>query len=99
MHHERKPNDAHVSTSYVERRNLRFKRLTNALSKDVKNHAYAVALHMVYYKLVRIHNTLRVTPAIAAGVTYRLLEIADIAKLVEDAGTKPAKRGPYKKAD
>jgi IS1 family transposase len=94
-----------VSTSYVERQNLtmrmhmrRFTRLTNAFSKKVENHAHAVALHMMYYNFVRIHKTLRMTPAMAAGVTDRLWEMADIAKLVEDAETKPTKRGPYKKA-
>ena len=98
------PDKAHVSTSYVERQNLtmrmscrRFTRLTNAFSKKVENHAHAVALHMMYYNFVRIHKTLRMSPAMAAGVTDRLWEIADIAKLVEDAQAKPAKRGPYKK--
>jgi len=101
---EGNPDPAHVSTSYVERQNLtirmhmrRFTRLTNAFSKKVENHAHAVALHMMYYNFVRIHKTLRVTPAMAAGVADRLWEIADIAKLVEDAEAKPAKRGPYKK--
>ncbi|WP_070156351.1 IS1 family transposase [Sphingobium phenoxybenzoativorans] len=101
---EGKPDAAHVSTSYVERQNLtmrmhmrRFTRLTNAFSKKVENHAHAVALHMMYYNFVRIHKTLRVTPAMAAGVSDRLWEIADIAKLVEDAEMKPGKRGPYKK--
>jgi IS1 family transposase len=100
---EGSPDIEHVSTSYVERQNLtmrmhmrRFTRLTNAFSKKVENHAYAVALHMMYYNFVRIHKTLRVTPAMAAGVTDRLWEIADIAKLVEDAEAKPAKRGSYK---
>ena len=99
------PNPRDVSTSYVERQNLtirmhmrRFTRLTNAFSKKVENHAHAVALHMMYYNFVRIHKTLRVTPAMAAGVTDRLWEIADIAKLVEDAEARPAKRGPYKTA-
>jgi IS1 family transposase len=94
-----------VSTGYVERQNLtmrmhmrRFTRLTNAFSNKVENHAYAVALHMMYHNFVRIHKTLRVTPAMAAGVTDRLWEIADIATLVEDAEAKPGKRGPYKKA-
>lgn len=98
------PDFADVSTSYVERQNLtmrmhmrRFTRLTNAFSKKVENHAHAVALHMMYYNFVRIHKTLRVTPAMAAGVTDKLWEIADIAKLVEDAEAKPGKRGPYKK--
>ncbi|WP_439534597.1 IS1 family transposase [Polymorphobacter sp.] len=98
------PDYADVSTSYVERQNLtmsmhmrRFTRLTNAFSKKVENHAHAVALHMMYYNFVRIHKTLRVTPAMAADVTNRLWDIADIAKLVEDAEAKPGKRRPYKK--
>ncbi len=101
---EGNPDIAHVSTSYVERQNLtmrmhmrRFTRLTNAFSKKVENHAHAVALHMMYYNFVRIHKTLRVTPAMAAGVTDRLWDIADVAKLVEEAEAKPGKRGPYKK--
>lgn len=53
---------------------------------------------MMYYNFVRIHKTLRVTPAMAAGVTDRLWEVADIAKLVEDAEEGPKPRGPYKKA-
>ena len=100
---EGRPDDAHVSTSYVERQNLtmrmhmrRFTRLTNAFSKKVENHAHAVALHMMYYNFVRIHKSLRVTPAMAAGVTDRLWDIADIATLVEEAEAKPGKRGPYK---
>lgn len=99
------PNPADVSTSYVERQNLtmrmhmrRFTRLTNAFSKKIENHAQAVALHMMYCNFVRIHKTLRVTPAMAAGVADRLWEIADIAQLVEEAEAKPTKRGPYKKS-
>jgi IS1 family transposase len=98
------PDPKHVSTSYAERNNLtmrmhmrRFTRLTNAFSKKVENHAYAVALHMTYYNFVRIHSKLRMTPAMAAGVSDRLWEIGDIVKLVEDAGPKPGKRGSYKK--
>lgn len=101
---EGKPDAAHISTSYVERQNLtmrmhmrRFTRLTNGFSKKVENHAHAVALHMMYYNFVRIHKTLRVTPAMSAGVADRLWEIEDIAKLVEEAETKPGKRGPYRK--
>ena len=101
---EGRPDVDHVSTSYVERQNLtmrmhmrRFTRLTNGFSKKVENHAHAVALHMMYYNFVRIHKTLRVTPAMAAGVTDRLWEIEDIAKLVEEAEAKPGKRGPYRK--
>lgn len=99
-----KPSLHHVSTSYAERSNLtmrmhmrRFTRLTNAFSKKVENHAYAVALHFMYYNFVKLHSALRVTPAMAAGVTDRLWEITDIAKLVEDAEPAPKARGPYKK--
>lgn len=100
------PDIEHVSTSYVERSNKtmrmhmrRFTRLTDGFSKKVENHAYAVALHMMYYNFVRIHSTLRMTPAMAAGVSASLWEIADIAKLVEmeEAKTDP-KRGAYKKS-
>lgn len=100
------PAREHVSTSYAERNNLtmrmhmrRFTRLTNAFSKKVENHAYAVALHMMYYNFVRIHQKLRVTPAMAAGVASRLWEVSDIVALVEAAETQtaPKVRGPYKK--
>ena len=77
----------------------RFTRLTNAFSKKVENHAYAVALHMMYYNFVRIHQKLRVTPAMAADVSDKLWEIKDIAALVEAADALAKKRGPYKKQD
>lgn len=100
------PDRAHVSTSFVERNNLtmrmhmrRFTRLTNAFSKKVENHAYAVALHMMYYNFVKMHSKLRMSPAMAAGVSDRLWEIGDIVKLVEDAEAKPGKRGPYRKRE
>ncbi|MGA0532615.1 IS1 family transposase [Hansschlegelia sp. KR7-227] len=86
---EGSPDKAHVSTSYAERANLtmrmhmrRFTRLTNAFSKKVENYAYAVALHIMYYNFVRIHRSLKVTPAMAASVSDRLWEIGDIVKLV-----------------
>lgn len=99
------PDIDHVSTSYAERSNLtmrmhmrRFTRLTNGFSKKIENHLYAVALHMMYYNFVRVHRTLRVTPAMAAGVADRLWEISDIAALVEKGEARlPTKRGPYKK--
>jgi IS1 family transposase len=101
---EGNPDMAHVSTSYVERQNLtmrmsirRFTRLTNAFSKKLENHALSVALHYMHYNFCRIHKTLRVTPAMAAGVTDRLWDVNDIAAIVEAADAKPAKRGPYKK--
>jgi IS1 family transposase len=85
-----KPDKRHVSTSYVERQNLtmrmsmrRFTRLTNAFSKKVENLEHAVALHFMYYNFVRIHKSLRITPAMAAGVTDRLWGIKDIVKLLE----------------
>jgi len=100
---EGKPDADHVSTSYVERQNLtmrmhmrRFTRLTNGFSKKVENHAHAVALHMMYYNFVRIHGKLRMTPAMAAGVSDRLWEIGEIVALVEaaEAESAPKKRGP-----
>ncbi|SIQ83646.1 helix-turn-helix domain-containing protein [Bosea sp. TND4EK4] len=73
-------------------------RLTNGLSKKVESYAFAVALHMMYYNFVRIHSTLRMPPAMAAGVSDRLWEISDIVALVEAEEAKTAaKRGPYKK--
>ena len=88
---EGRPDKAHVSTSYVERANLtmrmgirRFTRLTNAFSKKAENHEHMVALHMMYYNFVRIHTTLRCSPAMAAGVTTKLWEVADIVKVLED---------------
>lgn len=83
------PDPKHVSTSFVERQNLtmrmgmrRFTRLTNAFSKKVDNHAAAIALHFMYYNFVRIHQTLKTTPAMAAGVTAKLWEISDIVELL-----------------
>ena len=73
---------------------MRNPRLTNAFSKKVENHEHAVALHVIYYNFVRIHSKLRMTPAMAAGVSDRLWEISDIVKLVEDAEAKPGNRGP-----
>ncbi len=81
-----------VSTSFAERQNLtmrmsirRFTRLTNAFSKKIENHAHSVALHYMYYNFCRIHKTLRVTPAMAAGVTDRLWSISDLVNLVEES--------------
>jgi hypothetical protein len=85
-----KPDDQHVSTSFVERQNLtmrmsmrRFTRLTNAFSKKVENHAHAVALHFMYYNFGRIHKTLRVTPAMEAGVSDHVWSLEEIARLSE----------------
>jgi IS1 family transposase len=88
---EGRPDPAHVSTSYIERSNLtmrmgnrRFTRLTNAFSKKAENHAHMVALHMMYYNFVRIHMTLRCSPAMAAGVSPRLWDVSDIVAVVEE---------------
>ena len=100
---EGKPDEAHISTSYVERQNLtmrmsmrRFTRLTNAFSKKLDNHMHALALYFAFYNFARIHKTLRMSPAMKAGVTDRLWSMEDIARLAERPA--PAKRGPYKKA-
>ena len=84
------PDPAHVSTSYAERNNLnvrmhsrRMTRLTNAFSKKIENHAHAMALHFLYYNFVRIHKTLKTTPAMAAGVTKRLWEMSDVVDILE----------------
>jgi len=87
---EGNPDPGHVSTSYVERNNLtirmhsrRYTRLPNAFSKKVENHAHAFALHALYYNFVRIHKTHRMTPAMAAGVTDHLWEMADVVSMIE----------------
>jgi hypothetical protein len=84
------PDRKHISTSYVECQNLtmrmsmrRFTRLTNGFSKKIENHACAVALHSMFYNFVRIHQTLKVTPAMAAGVTDRLWEMTDLVEMIE----------------
>jgi IS1 family transposase len=84
------PDPKHVSTSYVERQNLtmrmamrRFTRLTNAFSKKIENHAHAVSLHYMHYNFVRIHRSLRITPAMAAGVSTQLWTVEDIARLTK----------------
>jgi IS1 family transposase len=84
------PDESKISTSYVERQNLtmrmhnrRFTRLTNAFSKKVENHCFAIALHFVYYNFVKIHKTLRVPPAMEAGLIKRLMTIEDIVMLAD----------------
>ena len=98
------PDTALISTSYVERQNLtmrmhmrRFTRLTNGFSKKVENHMHAVALHFMYYNFVKVHQTLKVTPAMEAGLTDRLWEVADLVAIVDANEEAPKKRGPYKK--
>jgi IS1 family transposase len=84
------PDPRHISTSYVERQNLtvrmhnrRFTRLTNAFSKKIDNHAAVLAIFYMHYNFVRIHQTLRVSPAMAAGVTAKLWAVEDIVRLLD----------------
>jgi hypothetical protein len=100
-----KPDMKHVSTCYAERNNLkvrmhsrRMTRLTNAFSKKMENHAYAMALHFLYYNFVCIHQTLKITPAMAAGVTDRLWEVADIVSVLEAWETSKQKGNIIDKA-
>ncbi len=83
------PDPKHVSTSYVERQNLtmrmsmrRFTRLTNAFSKKLENHAAMVSLYFMYYNFARVHQTLRVTPAMEAGIADHVWSIEEIVGLL-----------------
>ena len=85
------PDPEHISTSYVERQNLsmrmgmrRFTRLTNAFTKKLENHMHALSIYFMHYNFVRIHQTLRVTPAMEAGVTERLWSLEDIVRIVDE---------------
>ena len=91
------PNPRHISTSFVERQNLtmrmsmrRFTRLTNGFSKKVENHAAAVALHYMNYNFARIHKTLRVTPAIEAGISDHVWSLEEVVGLLESEETEKA---------
>jgi hypothetical protein len=86
------PDPKHVSTSYIERQNLtmrmsmrRFTRLTNAFSKKLENHGHSVALFYMHYNFVRVHQSLRVTPAMEAGLTSTVWSIQNIVELAEPA--------------
>ncbi len=96
------PKDAKISTSHVERHNLtmrmsmrRFARLTNAFSKKLENHVAGLSLYFMYYNFCRVHQTLRVTPAMEAGITDHVWDIEELAALLPAVESKP--RGPYKK--
>ena len=95
------PDKNHISTSYVERQNLtmrmrmrRFTRLTNGFSKKIENHAYALALFYMHYNFCRIHQTLRVTPAMEAGISDHVWSLEEVADLLPEPTFGP--RGPYK---
>jgi hypothetical protein len=84
------PDKSKISTSYVERQNLtmrmsmrRFTRLTNGFSKKVENHIHALSLYFMHYNFARIHKTLKVTPAMEAGVTEHLWSLEEIAQLAD----------------
>lgn len=98
------PNESHISTSYVERQNLtmrmsmrRFTRLTNGFSKKLENHECMLAIYFMHYNFVRIHSSLRVTPAMEAKVSKKLWSLEDMAALVVENDEMPKKRGPYRK--
>jgi len=100
------PDPGHINTSHVERQNLsmrmhmrRFTRLTNGFSKKITNHAAAIALYFMHYNFCRVHQTLRVTPAMEAGIADHVWDQeAIIALLDAKESRKDARRGPYKKA-
>ncbi len=75
----------------------RFTRLTNAFSKKFDNHVHALSLYFVFYNFCRIHKTLRVSPAMAAGITDRLWSLEDVLARIDADAPPPAPRGPYKK--
>jgi IS1 family transposase len=84
------PDGEHISTSYAERQNLsmrmsirRFTRLTNAFSKKIENHVYAIAIYFMHYNFRRVHQTLRVTPAMQAGISDHIWSLDELAGLVE----------------
>jgi len=91
------PDPAHISTSFVERQNWtvrttmrRYTRLSNGFSRRIENHMAAVALNYFAYNLIKIHSTLRMTPAMAAGVSARLWDVADLVDLLVESESKKA---------
>lgn len=94
----------HVSTVHIERANLtmrmanrRFTRLTNAFSKKFENHVHMVAIYTVWYNFIKMHKTLKMTPAMASGVSQTLWSMDDLCEKMDAVAPKPGKRGPYKK--
>lgn len=101
-----KPDAKHISTSYVERQNLtmrmsmkRFTRLSNAFSKKLANHRHALSLYFYFYNWCRIHKTLRVSPAMAAGLTDKLLSFEDLIERMDAVAPKPGRPATYKKRE
>jgi IS1 family transposase len=100
------PDEKHISTSYIERSNLtmrmhnrRFTRLTNAFSKKFESHVHMIAIYTVFYNFLRIHKTLRVTPAMAAGLTDRVWDMAAVIAMMDAVAPKPGRPKTYKKRE
>ncbi len=101
---EGKPVRQHVRTSHVERHNLsmrmhmrHFTRLTNAFSKKFEKHMHMIALYTVWYNFIRIRKTLKVTPAMAAGLSKTVWDMEGLVRIMDERAPKPGPRGPYKK--
>ena len=101
---EGQPDEKHISTSFVERQNLtmrmqmrRFTRLTNAFSKKFENHMHMVALYTVWYNFIRIHKTLRVTPAMEAGLSETVWDMEDLVRIMDERAPKPGRPKTYNK--
>ena len=101
---EGQPDEKHISTSFVERQNLtmrmqmrRFTRLTNAFSKKFENHMHMVALYTVWYNFIRIHKSLRVTPAMEAGLSKTVWDMEDLVRIMDERAPKPGRPKTYNK--
>ena len=101
---EGQPDEKHISTSFVERQNLtmrmqmrRFTRLTNAFSKKFENHMHLVALYTVWYNFIRIHKTLRVTPAMEAGLSETVWDMEDLVRIMDERAPRPGRPKTYNK--
>ncbi len=79
--------------------NRRFTRLTNAFSKKFENHVHMVALYTVWYNFIRVHKTLKMSPAMAAGLSKTLRSMDDVCSMMDAVAPKPGPRGPYKKRE
>jgi hypothetical protein len=105
---EGNPDPDHISTSYVERSNLssnlsmrtfmrRFTRLALGFSKKFENHCHMVALYTVWYNFVKLHKAHKLTPAMAAGVADRLMDMGDIVDMIDARAEKPNRPATYRK--